>query len=116
MKHSFQDHCQRISGNLCPGRATKKICTDQEMPFMSKLMKDLCSLLHVQTLWTSVYHPQTDGLVERFNRTFKAMIRKVVSKDGKDWDNLLPYLFAIREVPQASTGFSPFELLYGRNP
>ena len=37
------------------------------------------------------------------------------SKDGKDWDNLIPYLlFAYREVPQSSTGFSPFELLYGR--
>ncbi|CAM4568546.1 unnamed protein product [Lepidochelys kempii] len=45
------------------------------------------------------------------------MIRKVVSRDGKDLDTLLPYLmFAIREVPQASTGFFPFELLYGRHP
>ena len=38
-----------------------------------------------------------------------------MSKEGKDWDQLLPYLlFAYREVPQSSTGFSPFELLYGR--
>ncbi|KAG6939121.1 hypothetical protein G0U57_003090, partial [Chelydra serpentina] len=95
----------------------KEILTDQGTPFVSKLMKDLCSLLHVQALRTSVYHPQTDGLVERFNRTLKAMIRKVVSRDGKDWDTLLPYLmFAIRKVPQASTGFSLFELLYGRHP
>ena len=37
--------------------------------------------------------------------------------DGKNWDQLLPHvLFAVREVPQASTGFSPFELLYGRRP
>ena len=36
-------------------------------------------------------------------------------KDGKDWDKMIPYvLFAYREVPQSSTGFSPFELLYGR--
>ncbi|XP_067393195.1 SCAN domain-containing protein 3-like, partial [Emydura macquarii macquarii] len=91
----------------------KEILTDQGTPFMSKLMKDLCTLLRVRALRTSVYHPQTDGLVERFNRTLKAMIKKVVSRDGKDWDTLLPYLmFAIREVPQASTGFSPFELLY----
>ncbi|CAM4624803.1 unnamed protein product [Caretta caretta] len=95
----------------------KEILTDQGTPFMSKLMKDLCTLLHIHTLRTSVYHPQTDGLVERFNRTLKAMIRKVVSRDGKDWDTLLPYLmFAIREVPQPSTGFSPFELLYRRHP
>lgn len=41
------------------------------------------------------------------------MLRKFVSETGKDWDKWLPYLlFAYREVPQASTGFSPFELLY----
>ncbi|XP_065268782.1 uncharacterized protein LOC135885080, partial [Emys orbicularis] len=46
----------------------KEILTDQGTPFMSKLMKDLCTLLHIHTLRTLVYHPQTDGLVERFNR------------------------------------------------
>ncbi|KAG6923654.1 hypothetical protein G0U57_019908, partial [Chelydra serpentina] len=84
----------------------KEILTDQGTPFMSKLMKDLCTLLRIHAIRTSVYHPQTDGLVERFNRTLKGMIRKVVAQDGKDRDTLLPYLmFAIREVPQASTGF-----------
>ena len=44
------------------------------------------------------------------------MLRKAVDEEGKDWDCLLPYLlFAYREVPQASTGFSPFELVYGRH-
>ena len=44
------------------------------------------------------------------------MLRKTAAEEGKDWDRLLPYLlFAYREVPQASTGFSPFELVYGRN-
>jgi len=45
------------------------------------------------------------------------MLRKAIEADGRNWEQLLPYLmFAIREVPQASTGFSPFELLYGRQP
>ena len=43
------------------------------------------------------------------------MLRKTATKEGKDWDKLIPYvLFAYGEVPQSSTGFSPFELLYGR--
>ena len=43
------------------------------------------------------------------------MLRKTACEEGKNWDELLPYLlFAYREVPQASTRFSPFELLYGR--
>ena len=44
------------------------------------------------------------------------MMRKTVTDTGKDWDKMIPYLlFAYREVPQASTGFSPFEVLYGRD-
>jgi hypothetical protein len=43
------------------------------------------------------------------------MLKKYVSRQSNIWDTYLPYLlFAYREVPQASTGFSPFELLYGR--
>lgn len=95
----------------------EEILTDQGSCFMSNVMKAFCQLLKVKQIRTSVYHPQTDGLVERFNKTLKQMLRKMIETDGKDWDQLLPYLlFAIREVPQASTGFSPFELLYGRRP
>nr|XP_014352698.1 PREDICTED: uncharacterized protein LOC106706359 [Latimeria chalumnae] len=95
----------------------KEILTDQGTPFMSKVMQHLCTLLRIKTLRTSIYHPQTDGLVERFNQTLKQMLKRVVRQDGRDWDLLLPYLlFAFREVPQASTGFSPFELLHARQP
>ncbi len=45
------------------------------------------------------------------------MLRRVVAEDKRDWDLMIPYvLFGIREVPQASTGFTPFELLFGRQP
>ena len=94
----------------------EEILTDQGTNFTSKLLQELYQLLKIQAVRTSPYHPQCDGLVERFNQTLKMMLRKVVTKEGKDWDKLLPYvLFAYREVPQASTGFSPFELIYGHN-
>ena len=89
--------------------------TDQGSNFTSKLMSEIYRLLHIHPIRTSPYHQQTDGLVERFNGTLKAMLRKVAVEDVKNWDRWLPFLlFAYREVPQASTGFSPFELLYGR--
>ena len=87
----------------------KEILTDQGSNFQSQ---ELYRLLHIGALRTSPYHPQTDGLVERFNKTLKDMLKKT---EGKDWDRLIPFLlFAYREVPQESTGFSPLELLYGR--
>ncbi len=95
----------------------KEILTDQGTAFMSRTIRELYELLGIKSVRTSVYHPQTDGLVERFNCTLKTMIRKFVHEDAKNWDKWLePLLFAVREVPQASTGFSPFELLYGRQP
>ena len=93
----------------------REILTDQGTNFMSQLLKELYNLLHISQIRTSPYYPQTDGLVKRFNKTLKLMLRKLISKEGKNWDRLLPYvLFAYREVPQSATGFSPFELLYGR--
>ncbi len=93
-----------------------EILTDQGTNFMSTLLKQVYQLLGIKSLRTTPYHPQTDGLTERFNQTLKQMLRKFVSETGRDWDQWLPYLlFAYREVPQASTGFSPFELLYGRD-
>ncbi|KAG1956974.1 gag-pol fusion protein [Pimephales promelas] len=94
----------------------RAIVTDQGSNFMSKLLKQVYQLLGIKGIRTTPYHPQTDGLVERFNQTLKQMLRKFVNDTGADWDQWLPYLlFAYREVPQASLGFSPFELLYGRD-
>ena len=73
-------------------------------------------MLGVHPITTTPYHPQTDGLVERFSKTLKQMLRKHVTEEGRNWSEMLPFvLFAYREVPQSTTGFSPFELIYGRD-
>ena len=92
----------------------QEILTNQGANFTSKLLTELYRMLHVHPIRTTPYHPQTDGLVERFNKTLKSMLRKAAISEGKDWDKMVPYLlFAYREVEQVSTGFSPFELVYG---
>ena len=69
---------------------------------MSLLLAELYRLLHVTRIRTSPYHPQTDGVVDRFNQILKTMLQKFVTDNGKDWDRLLPYLlFAYREVAVA---------------
>ena len=94
----------------------KEILTDQGTNFTSQLLLELYRMLWVKAIRTTPYHPQTDGLVERFNQTLKQMLRKTIDEEGSEWDKLLPcVLFAYREVPQSSNGFSPFELIYGRD-
>ena len=66
---------------------------------------------------TTAYHPQTDGLAERFNQTLTAMLSKVVERSGKDWDLKLPYvLFAYWTSMQESTKESPFFLMHECDP
>ena len=92
-----------------------EIVSDQGSNFMSKLMAQLYDQLGITKIKTSVYHPEANGLVERFNGTLKGMLKKFVQERVQTWDKYLPYLlFAYREVPSESTGYSPFELLYGR--
>lgn len=82
---------------------------------MSELIHELCRLLKVSKLVSSPYHPQTNGLVAKLNGTLKKMLKAYAVKEPSKWDKHLPYvLFAYREVPNETTGFSPFEMLFAR--
>ncbi|PIK59722.1 hypothetical protein BSL78_03385 [Apostichopus japonicus] len=93
----------------------EEILSDMGTQFTSDLMKEVGRLLSLKQMNTSPYHPMCNGLVEKFNGTLKRMLRRMCSERPSDWDRYLPaLLFAYREAPQESLGFSPFELLYGR--
>ena len=92
-----------------------KLLTDQGRNFEADRMKQVLSLLGVQKLRTSPYLPQTDGQVERMNRTLKGILMAYVNKDQNDWDDHLPLaLFAYRSSVHSSSGVSPFKAIYGR--
>ncbi len=94
-----------------------EILTDRGSNFTSDLMHELYEMLGIRGIRTSAYHPQTDGMVERFNGTLKTGLKKFVQDYQGQWHKALPFiLFAYRETPHTTTGFSPFELLLGRNP
>ena len=91
------------------------LLTDQGSQFVGKLMAELCSLLGIQQLRTTVYHPQTNGMVERMHSTLEGMLTKAHSRD-MDWAQQIPFaLFALRRLPNRDTLLSPFELVFGRN-
>ena len=89
----------------------REILSDNGSQFVSQMMKEVTRLISVKQLFSSPYHPMANGLCEKCNGTLK----KISNEQPKEWDRFIePLLFAYREVPQESTGFSPFELLYGR--
>ena len=93
----------------------REILSDQGKQFTSDLMKEVSRILSIRQLTTTPYHPACNGLVERFNGTLKSMLRKLCEEQPKQWNRYIPaLLFAYRDTIQDSTGYSPFQLLYGR--
>ena len=94
----------------------KELLSDNGSNFMSKVMKQYCETTGIKQLKISPYHPQTDGMVERFNSTFKRLLRKLTQDPNAEWDKCLPYvLWAYRGTIHKTTGFSPYELLFSRD-
>lgn len=97
--------------------APSKLLSDQGRNFLSDLVKSVCTYFKINKVQTAPYHPQCDGLVERFNRTLCQMLSAYANSNQTNWDLYLPLvLFAYRTSIQATTNDSPFELLYGREP
>ena len=63
---------------------------------------------------TSAYHPQSNGLDERFNQTLKAQLQKLVNEHQDDWDELLDNILSAYRSRHDSTKCTPFLLMYGR--
>ena len=79
-------------------------------------MGELHKLLGVKPIFTTPFHPSGNGRVERLHGPLKAALRKLCADKPREWHRyLIPTLFALREFPSDRTGFSAFELLYGRS-
>lgn len=90
------------------------LLSDRGTNLLSHLMKDVCRILGIKKLNTTAYHPQCNGMVERLNRTLKAMLRKHAGRFGLQWDQFLPgALWAYRNTPHESTKEKPSFLLFG---
>lgn len=89
--------------------------SDQGRQYESNLFQELCALLHIEKTRTSPYHPQSDGMVERFNKTLATMLSAYVNDHQTNWDESLPYVMqAYRSAVHETTGYTPNFLMLGR--
>ncbi|UYV79189.1 hypothetical protein LAZ67_17001439, partial [Cordylochernes scorpioides] len=95
--------------------APRELITDRERSFQAKVVNELTKMCGMSHYFTTAYHPQTNGLTERLNKTLVDMLSMYVDVDQKNWDSVLPFItFAYNTARQETTGFSPFFLVYGR--
>ena len=93
------------------------IHSHQGRNFESAVFTEMCQLLGIQKTRTTAHHPQSDGMVERFNRTIEDQLAKFVDyHHQRDWDEHILYLMlAYRSVIHESTGCTPAKVMFGRD-
>ncbi|UYV65155.1 K02A2.6-like [Cordylochernes scorpioides] len=96
--------------------APRELISDRGRTFISHTIREINNLCGTAHRFTSAYHPQTNGLTERLNKTLGDMLSMYVDVDQRNWDSVLPYVtFAYNTAKQETTGFSPFYLVHGRD-
>lgn len=95
----------------------KTIVSDRDVKFLSHFWRVLWGKLGIKLIYSTTCHPQTDGQTEVVNRTMGTLLRTVIDKNLKNWEECLPFLeFAYNRAIHSVTCCSPFEIVYGFNP
>ena len=99
---------------ICRHGCPSKLLSDRGTHFNNQVIAGLMEKFQIKHLFSTPYHPQTNGLVERFNHTLCESLAKL-SEQEKQWDDKIPpVLFAYRTSKNATTKMTPFYLTYGR--
>ena len=94
----------------------KVVQSDQGTNFTSGLFQQVMDALGITQYLSTAYHPESQGALKCFHQTLKSMLTKFCMENEKDWDQAIPFvMYAVRSARQDSLGFSPFELLFGRD-
>jgi len=102
---------------ICKYGAPKELWSDRGKSFIGEVAKYLTDLFKIDQKFTSGYHPQTNGLTERFNKTIADMLAKSLKTKKDEWPIWLQAkVFAYNTTAQKSTQYSPFELLHTFTP
>lgn len=102
---------------ICKYGTPKSILTDNGTHFTSHMIQKLFQRLGITHLYSTPYHPQTNGQIERFNSTMDAKIASLCNQSRSNWDDQLPFVtFNYNATRHSTTKTIPFELMYGRLP
>ena len=100
---------------ICQHGCPQIILSDQRTHFNNNVVKRLMEKFKINHLLSTPYHPQTNGLVERFNRTLCELLSRLSLKNN-DWDlYIAPTLFAYRTTKHSTTKIELFFLVYRRS-
>ena len=104
-----------VDSVFCRWEVPSKLHSDMGAQFESVIIKEISEILGINKMYTTPYHPQCDGLVERINRTILAMLATMINDHGDSWEEHLPKVcFAYNTSTHTSTGYTPFYMMYGR--
>ena len=95
--------------------APMQMHSDQGRNFESAVFSGVCNLLGINKTRTTALHPESDGMVERFNRTLENQLAIFVEHHQKDWDDHVPLLMmSYQSAVHESTKQTPAKLMFGR--
>lgn len=95
----------------------KTILTDQGSNFTSEMFKETCKFLKIKQLWSSPYHPQTQGALERSHSTLKEYLKSYVSENQDNWPRYVyTAMLAYNTATHSTTNYTPYELIFGHKP
>ena len=104
-----------VNEMFCRFSPPEQLHSDQGRQFESHLLAEVCKLLGIQKTRTTPYHPQSDGLVERWNRTLLQSLATSVEDHPENWDEFVRQIcMAYSTSVHPTTGFTPFYLMFGR--
>lgn len=112
-----EDSCECLVHFISLFGIPKSILTDQGTNFTAELFKRTCEFLKIKQIWSSPYHPQTQGALERSHSTLKEYLKSFVNENQTNWHKFVyTAMLTYNSTIHTTTQFTPFELIFGHKP
>lgn len=112
-----EESCECLVHFITAFGIPKSILTDQGTNFTAELFKKTCDFLKIKQIWSSPYHPQTQGALERSHSTLKEYLKSYVNENQTNWHRFVyTAMLTYNSSVHTTTRFTPYELVFGHKP